>query len=94
MYKKTSVLVEDGLPYCKCNQCDFEITAMKSLKLYKQDKHKIVKDGFPYYKCNQCDFEITAMKSLKLYKQDKHKIVSNINVTSVVMKPQFLRTNE
>ena len=67
---------------------------MKSLKLYKQDKHKIVEDGFPYYKCNQCDFEITAMKSLKLYKQDKHKIVSNINVTSVVMKPQFLRTNE
>ena len=40
--KKTSVLVEDGFPYCNCNQCDFEMTAMSSLKLYKQVKHKIV----------------------------------------------------
>ena len=54
----------------------------------------LVEDGFRYCNCNQCDFEITAMSSLKLYKQVKHKIVSNINETRVVMKQQFLSTNE
>ena len=59
-----------------------------------QMAHKMQTYKKVYCNCNQCDFEITSRSSLKVYKLVKHKIVSNINVNSVVMKQQWLSTNE
>ena len=48
----------EGLKYF-CNQCDYQATQQKSLKIHIQSKHEGVK-----YACDQCEYQATTQSNL------------------------------